>query len=362
MADDYGNYDGGYGYGGQDNSAFPGYTGQINVQNPAPWNGGYDQAGYDNYGGGYGNGYQTLSGGQDYSGNVSRGNGGYQIGDSWSPVSSPQPQWEYTPQGYQQVNPDAYRPASYDNSPGRTGGTPSYAYDANWFNGPSMASQGGGSAGGGGGQRPFGGGGGAGGYQQPPYQRVNPGAPSTDLYNRYSNLLQNPQGMAQDPAYKFLFNQGEQALNRSLAARRLTYSGKALNDTMAYGQGMAFDYMNKMLPQYGAGAASELSRYMGPTGLYMQGAAMNNNVTNMEGSNRAAQELMPYYQNMMGGGGSPGYSQPNIGYGGASSSYNPVSQQPTYQPRLQQSYTPQDSANADSIYYNFWNDQIGEVP
>lgn len=185
---------------------------------------------------------------------------------------------------------------------------------------------------GGGGSAPRSGGGSSS-YTPQPYQRMTLGAPERTLYDRYSSLLQNPAGMQSDPAYTFLFNQGQQALNRSLAAKRLSYSGKALGETAAYGQGMAYDYMNKLLPQYQAGAQEELRRFMGPAGLLPSYTGANNQVTSREGSDAASKELLPYYQRMldsqMGGGG----SSAGPSYGGLTGGYN-------FQPRLQAAMGP----------------------
>lgn len=181
--------------------------------------------------------------------------------------------------------------------------------------------------------RPSGGGGSSGGGGQQPLQRAYLGSPERTLYDRYSSLLTNPASMAGDPAYQFLYNQGLQTMNRSLAAKGLMNSGKSLNDSMAYGQGMAYDYMNKMLPQFQAGAQEELRRFMGPAGLQPTYTNLNNSVTQAQGAASASRDLVPYYQQMLSqsaGGG----AQPNIGYGGQTSSYTP-------QPRLQQAWAPQ---------------------
>jgi len=188
------------------------------------------------------------------------------------------------------------------------------------FNGPAykeMASWGGSTSGPvGGGGAPRGGGGGGGGGQS--LQRVSLGQPERTLYDRYSGLLQNPEGMATDPAYKFLFNQGMQAFNRTAAMKGMRLSGNTLLGAQEYGQGRAYDYMNKMLPQYQAGAREELSRFMGPAGLLPGYTNLNNRASGEEGASSAAGELLPYYQRMleqsMGGGGSysGGYGMPQV--------------------------------------------------
>lgn len=170
----------------------------------------------------------------------------------------------------------------------------------------------------------------------------NLGSPERTLYNRYSGLLQDPSSMGNDPAYKFLFNQGMQALNRTAAANRMRFAGKTMNDATQFGQGLAYDYMNKMLPQYRAGSEEELSRWMGPSQLYNQnygldqanvrlaqtGTGLNNQERGTIESSQAAQDLIPMFSdayNKMampswgGGGYSGGYGG---GYGGG---YSPPS-------------------------------------
>lgn len=49
----------------------------------------------------------------------------------------------------------------------------------------------------------------------------------------------NPSDLAEDPAYKFRLQQGEQALGRSMAAKGLGQSGAALKAAQEYGQGLA---------------------------------------------------------------------------------------------------------------------------
>ncbi len=189
-------------------------------------------------------------------------------------------------------------------------------------------------------------------------QMIQMGSPERTAYDRYMKLLSDPSAMGQDPAYKFLFNQGESALKRSLAAKRLMYSGKSLADTQAFGEGMAADYMNKMLPNYQAGAREELNRFMGPAGLaprYQQG---NNATISQAGSQQAAQDLAPQlsqaYMSMLNGGGSSRASMPTLpagpSFGGRSSGYTPTPDYstPSYAPRLASAY------GLDDVVDNMW--------
>jgi hypothetical protein len=78
--------------------------------------------------------------------------------------------------------------------------------------------------------------------------------------------LQAPslEALQNDPGYKFRLQQGNQALERSLAARGLGQSGAALKAAQEYGQGLADqtynDYFSRQsqLANFGYGAASGL--------------------------------------------------------------------------------------------------------
>ena len=78
--------------------------------------------------------------------------------------------------------------------------------------------------------------------------------------------LQAPdlEALQADPGYQFQLGQGQQAVERSLAARGLGQSGAALKAAQEYGQGLASqtydDYFNRQsqLANLGYGAASGL--------------------------------------------------------------------------------------------------------
>lgn len=199
----------------------------------------------------------------------SDGGGGYV---TYDPGPAPEgAYWNNEVQGWQRATPNT--PQSYAPSP-------SLALHNSWANGPSLYSQVTG------GFAPQGynmsqqrlGGGAPGGQvsmaRQTP-QQIAMGKPEDELYKRYKSLLMNPD-FSGDPTYQFLYNQGLQALNRNLAAQRKTLSGQSMNDTMAYGAGMASKYMQDLLPQYRGGASEELQRFLGPAGLLPRYAGVNN--------------------------------------------------------------------------------------
>lgn len=74
------------------------------------------------------------------------------------------------------------------------------------------------------------------------------GASSVSSTNEYENrlrqLLDNPDSIADTGAYKFAYNQGQQALERSAAAKGMSGSGNVLAELMRYGQGMASQQYN----------------------------------------------------------------------------------------------------------------------
>lgn len=167
--------------------------------------------------------------------------------------------------------------------------------------------------------------------QQTP-QLISMGTPERTLYDRYKSLLTQPNQLESDPAYQFMYNQGLQALNRSLAARRMTMSGKAMNDTIAQGAGTAAAGMKQILPLYQAGAGEELNRFLGPAGLLPRYASSNN--ATIAGSNQMVNNAddRAMYESMLSGpesGPSADWGA-GIGFGGQRSGY--TSRPPTYAP------------------------------
>ena len=91
-------------------------------------------------------------------------------------------------------------------------------------------------------------------------------------YQRLNALLDNPDSIANTGAYKFAFKQGNEAVNRNLAAKGLLKSGNRLSALTEFGQGLASQ-------QYGAEAdrlagiaqgrrAGDIGKYQADTGRY----------------------------------------------------------------------------------------------
>lgn len=85
------------------------------------------------------------------------------------------------------------------------------------------------------------------------------------------NLMTDPNSIQQTPSYQFRFDQGQNALERSLSAKGYLGSGNLLHDLQNYGQGMASqEYENQFNRLSGLSGAG-----FGPGnagGVYQQGA------------------------------------------------------------------------------------------
>jgi hypothetical protein len=91
---------------------------------------------------------------------------------------------------------------------------------------------------------------------------------NNEYETRLRQLMNNPDSISDTGAYKFAFNQGQQAIERSAAAKGMSGSGNVLAELMNYGQGMASQ-------QYGteadrlAGLSGQQKNYL----LGLRGAA-----------------------------------------------------------------------------------------
>jgi hypothetical protein len=105
------------------------------------------------------------------------------------------------------------------------------------------------------------------GYNAPQGGRVAPGGsmdlgnnvnvPTGPLWNRYQAVQANPAMIEADPAYRYMLQQGEEALGRSAGARRKRFAGGTMLDFQKHAQGQAANYMRTMLPELRAGAGQE---------------------------------------------------------------------------------------------------------
>jgi len=74
--------------------------------------------------------------------------------------------------------------------------------------------------------------------------RLTSTMPTNDYQARLTALLDNPDSISNTGAYKFQFNQGQKALERSAAARGMLGSGNTLASLVNYGQGAASQAYN----------------------------------------------------------------------------------------------------------------------
>lgn len=81
--------------------------------------------------------------------------------------------------------------------------------------------------------------------------------PQGPLWQRYQALQANPAMMEADPAYRYMLEQGEEALGRSAGARRKRFAGGTMLDFQRHAQGQAAGYLQRMLPELRAGAGQE---------------------------------------------------------------------------------------------------------
>lgn len=104
--------------------------------------------------------------------------------------------------------------------------------------------------------------------------------PGTDMTTRFST-----SDFKTDPGYQFRLQQGNQALNRSQAARGMLNSGATLKAAMKYGQGLASDeYQNA----YNRWAQQNSDIYNRLAGLSGTGQQATNQLASL-GSNFASQ-------------------------------------------------------------------------
>lgn len=115
----------------------------------------------------------------------------------------------------------------------------------------------------------MGSGSGGGGVGAPQYQDT-----AAQYRTRLNALLDNPDSIANTGAYKFAFQQGNEAVNRNLAAKGLLKSGNRLAELTKFGQGLAsqqygaeFDRMSNLVNTTRAG---DISKYGADANLYGQ--------------------------------------------------------------------------------------------
>jgi hypothetical protein len=84
---------------------------------------------------------------------------------------------------------------------------------------------------------------------------------------RLQQLVNDPNSISDSNAYKFRFNQGQQALERGAAAKGMLNSGNTLAALAQYGQGMASDEYGNEVSRLGALSGQRDSYNLGLKGL-----------------------------------------------------------------------------------------------
>lgn len=100
---------------------------------------------------------------------------------------------------------------------------------------------------------------------------------------RLNSLLDNPDSIQNTGAYKFAFNQGQEAVNRNLAAKGLLKSGNRLSELTKFGQGLASQQYgaeaDRLSRLYGIGAQMDIEREKANNQMRL---AMMNNAMQMQ--------------------------------------------------------------------------------
>lgn len=178
------------------------------------------------------------------------------------------------------------------------------------------------SGSGGASSNPFGtGGSGSGGSGAPTVNKSNRfEAGLSDAELRLKNLLDNPDSIQQTAAYKFRVNQGQEALQRQLAAKGMLNSGNRLMELTKYGQDMASQEYDAQYGRLGNLLGNYSQSWIGDknanTGLFnAQANAWNTAQANAD-RNRYQMGMLDVERNkpVSGSGGSSRYSAPNSGF------------------------------------------------
>lgn len=99
-------------------------------------------------------------------------------------------------------------------------------------------------------------------------ERRQSGTETSNPYEaRLQALINDPNSISDSNAYKFRFNQGQQALERSAAAKGMLGSGNTLAALAQYGQGMASDEYGNEVGRLGALSGQRDSYNLGLKGL-----------------------------------------------------------------------------------------------
>src|SRR3989440_2363035 len=149
------------------------------------------------------------------------------------------------------------------------------------------------------------------GMAQTAFGRSDPFGQYRGVYGQQlMNLMAHPDQITNDPGYKFAFGQGQQAVERSAAARGFLGSGNEAIALQEYGMGFANDYLHQQEQFLSGLAGSGISPNFGAAlGGYGAGA-------DLSGQGLAG---LAYGTTRFGGAaaGTPGSARPSSAGGGA---------------------------------------------
>ena len=203
---------------------------------------------------------------------------------------------------------------------GRVGGAQKMKEDLDWAT--RMAGMNGGASGSGSG---------AGGPPQITAPSMGGSSQPNPYEERLNNLMSNPDSIANSGVYKFAFDQGQNALERSAAAKGMTGSGNTLAELVKYGQGVASQNYNTEANRLGelvrGRDSTNASRYGADVGANasMWNTAQKVNSDNYWADKNFALKSQELAQRGSYGGGSYGGSSNALERG--SSRFAPVRQQ-----------------------------------
>jgi len=159
-------------------------------------------------------------------------------------------------------------------------------------------------------------------YLQP--QQGSGGQTSSDVQTsnpydtRLQALLNDPNSISDTNAYKFRFNQGQQALERSAAAKGMLNSGNTLAALSSYGQGMASDEYGNEVGRLGALSGQRDQYNLGLKGLanseygLRSGADQNRGALALSALSSANDQRLRANQLASSTATATGYVRPNI--------------------------------------------------
>lgn len=90
---------------------------------------------------------------------------------------------------------------------------------------------------------------------------IKPRPMPTQLYGQMADVASNPGSVSGHQAFKFLQEQGMNAMNRTAAAKRMRFAGKTMLDAQRFGQDLSSTYWGDILKNLTMGAQEERNRW-----------------------------------------------------------------------------------------------------